>query len=60
MEQRLIERIGLVLVHSRERGARYARAAKVVKLGRLSRQVTDDIAQAGAAGELPQTECNEL
>lgn len=52
--------IGLTLVDTSKRGTRYPGAAEVVKLGRLGRNIADDIARAGTAGYLGQAESDVL
>ena len=60
VEQRLVERIGLILVHPGKRCAGNLTATQVVELGGLRRQVTDNVAKTGTTGELGQAQGHEL
>ena len=60
MKQRFVKRIGLTFVDAGKGASRHIAGAEVVKPGCLSRQITDDIAQAGSARKLCQAQRNEL
>lgn len=60
MKQRFVKRIGLTFIHAGKSASRHIAGTEVVKPSRLGRQVADDIAQAGSARKLRQTQRDEL
>ncbi len=60
MEKRLVKRVRLPLVDSRQRRAGNRGDAQVIQLALLGRQITDDVARALTASKLRQGHRDEL
>ena len=59
-EQRFVEGVRLLRVHARQRGPTDESDAQVVELAGLRAEVADDVAQALPAGQLPESQGDEL